>query len=60
MAAGDSHYISQLMRERVLGAYYLGCPLSNTFRRVFERLLDPSQTEETHPSIVKVLSSLSR
>eukprot|EP01036_Dinobryon_divergens_P025569 gene25567-34130_t len=43
ISVGDSHFITKLMSERVLGAYYLGCPMTELFQKSFREL---SQTHQ--------------
>ena len=42
---GDSHFVTKLMSERVLSAYYLGCPMTELFQKSFQELSQGEQQD---------------
>jgi hypothetical protein len=47
VAIADSHYISKSLGSRVLGAYYLGCPMTDNVRRGLQSLLAQHHSDES-------------
>eukprot|EP01034_Spumella_vulgaris_P026529 gene26529-33122_t len=44
-AIGNGHYINQLIGRRLLGAYYLGCPMTHRMKSAYREILS---TLDTH------------
>ena len=45
ISVGDSHFVTKLMSERVLSAYYLGCPMTELFQKSFQELSQGEQLD---------------
>jgi hypothetical protein len=46
----DSHYLHAALGSKVLGAYYLGCPMRHTIKEAFKQLIHGYKTIDFIPS----------